>query len=105
MNAEEVGCVSGGRLTLGLATAGMRLLVGALVAAVAAFYPESHLLVIADLPTIAIYAALAFSGHELPLSGAFDLRFLVIGMTSWFLLGVLLSLASHRVSLKRMSSK
>lgn len=80
-----------------LLAAGVRLLLGTGLAAFATLSPEAHLLVITDLPTLALYGILSLVKIELPISGAFDLRFLFAGIVTWFCGGLLLALLLGRV--------
>lgn len=84
-------------LLAGLVAAWMRALAGACLAVLCFFYPESHLLALADMPTLGTYAVLAIVGVQLPMTGAFDLRFLVIGVATWFVVVFIFAVVVRRL--------
>jgi hypothetical protein len=73
-------------LIIGLALAGGRVLFGAFIAAMAALAPESHMLVVMDLPTIAVYTLFA-TFAPVTITDAFDVMFHTIGVATWFIVG------------------
>jgi hypothetical protein len=55
-------------------------------------WPEGHMLVLLDLPTLVTYWFLQVFGLVWPIVDASDVRFLAIGLLTWAVLGALLAL-------------
>lgn len=55
----------------------------------AEYNPEADMLALSDAPTMAIYVALSLLGFEVEIVNASDQRFLAVGITVWFFLGLL----------------
>ena len=70
----------------------LRLLFGLGAMLNAYFSPEAHMMALLDLPTLGVYFFLGENGMTLSVRNAYDLRFLVIGVTVWMIIGALAGL-------------
>lgn len=65
----------------------LRVSLGAFLAAITFFSREASVLVVIDLPTLATYWVLQQVGSPHPIVDAFDVRFFIIGVVTWSILG------------------
>lgn len=82
--------VSGLRLALlcGVVLAILRAAGGFALGLWARVNPEADMLALTDVPTMAVYAAMSCLGSEVEIVNAGDGRFLLVGTTVWFFLGL-----------------
>jgi len=88
-------------LWLALIAGILRLLFGLFAMLNAYFSPEAHMMAVLDFPTLGVYFLLAENGLPMSIRNAYDLRFLVVGVVVWMILGALAGLlwglyATHR---------
>lgn len=95
--------IVGEPLFVGLIGAGSRLILGGGLALLCLVYPESHFLALADLPTLGTYALFSVLRVQLSITGAFDVRFLVLGSLTWFVVGSFIAALIHRLRSRRGS--
>ena len=65
----------------------LRVSLGALLAAITSLSREASVLVVIDLPTLATYWLLQQVGSRHAIVDAFDVRFFIIGVVTWSILG------------------
>jgi hypothetical protein len=91
-------------LLIGLMAGGIRALLGGLLMLLCLLYPETHLLALADFLTLGTYWILTLAGVELAIEGAFETRFLLIGITTWFVAGIFLGFLFHHTARRRLGA-
>ena len=73
---------------LGLSLAALRLTLGLLLIWMARSSPESHMLVLADVPSLAVtFIVAALTGWPSSISDAADVSFFAIALITWFSVG------------------
>jgi hypothetical protein len=65
----------------------VRIVIGLLIMGLDRLTHESDMLLLCDLPTIAVYFVLAKVGHPHDIANAYDLTFFATGAVVWLVLG------------------
>ena len=85
-------------LSVALCAIGLRVVFFVVIALSATVWPESVMGLLLDRPTLAVYDVLASFGYSRPVGGAYDLRFLLLGVAVWGIIGLAAGLSWRAMS-------
>jgi hypothetical protein len=81
-----------------------RLIVGLFLLLLAHRSPEANMLVGGDLPTVSVYWLLQSLGVQWSIAGAADIKFLIVGLIVWFVIGVVFAAVYLSIAHQRPAS-
>lgn len=79
-------------IRIALWAGGVRVAFGILLVLLVRAAPEADMLVVADLPTMLLYWVLQHFGFDSSIANALEIRFHLIGVAWWLVLGALLGI-------------